>query len=117
MNKEIFVANVDELADGDVKQVVVEGMCLAAYRVGEEVYVTSNVCTHGHALMSDGYLEGYEIECPLHQGRFDIRTGAPTCVPAEEPIKIFPVNVVDGKVYLKVSAGEPAGHQVGNLVI
>jgi naphthalene 1,2-dioxygenase system ferredoxin subunit len=76
----------DELPADDVKGVIVAGRDIAIYTVGDEVYATDNLCTHGHARLSDGFLEGREIECPLHQGSFDIRTGKPVSVPSTKAL-------------------------------
>ena len=57
----------------DVIAVVVAGREIALYGVDGEVFATDNICTHGQARLCEGFLEGHEIECPLHQGRFDVR--------------------------------------------
>ena len=69
---------------------------LALYRVDGRVYCTANMCTHAEAFLSDGYLDGYEIECPLHGARFDIRDGRVLCQPAGKDIACYPVKV-DGE--------------------
>jgi naphthalene 1,2-dioxygenase system ferredoxin subunit len=51
-------------------------------------------------LLSDGFLEGHEIECPFHQGRFDVRDGRVTCEPATKAIKSYPIKVADGRVHI-----------------
>src|SRR3546814_1800357 len=70
-----------ELAADDVTPCEAGGRELALYAVGVAVYATDNLCTHGLARLCDGFLEGHEIECPLHQGRFDVRTGKALCAP------------------------------------
>ena len=94
--------SADELPNDDVWPVVVAGRDIALYTVGDEVYATDNLCTHGHARLCDGFLEGHEIECPLHQGRFDVRDGRPTCAPVTEPLRNYPVKVEGGRVYLRL---------------
>lgn len=74
---------------------------IALYKVGDEYFATSNICTHGLARLSDGYLEGYLIECPLHQGLFDVRTGSCAGPPVEEDIKAYDVRVQDGKLEVR----------------
>lgn len=69
---------------------------LAIYRVGEELFVTSNICTHGNALLSEGTQEGLTIECPFHGGQFNIRTGEATGFPCRLPIKTYKTVVSDG---------------------
>jgi naphthalene 1,2-dioxygenase system ferredoxin subunit len=88
------------LPDDDVVGVDVEGRQLALYVVNGEVYATDNICTHGHARLCDGFLEDYEIECPLHQGRFDIRNGKAMCEPLTVDLKSYPVRIQDGRVFV-----------------
>ncbi len=66
---------------------------LALYRVDGKVFCTGNLCTHAEAFLSDGYLEGHEVECPLHGARFDIRDGRALCQPAGRDIPTFAVRV------------------------
>lgn len=66
---------------------------LAIYHTEEGVFATQDLCTHGNASLGDGWLEGTEIECPLHAGRFCVKSGRPTEAPAEKPLKIFKVEV------------------------
>jgi nitrite reductase/ring-hydroxylating ferredoxin subunit len=80
------------------------GRFVAVYKVGEQIFVTDDLCTHGEASLAEGQLDGYEVECPYHMGRFDIRTGEPTLAPCREPVRIYPVSIIDGGVY--ISLGE-----------
>lgn len=92
----------DELPTDDVIGVEVAGRDIAIYTVGDAVYATDNVCTHGQARLCDGFLDGHQIECPLHQGKFDVRDGKPTCEPAEEPLRSYPVKVERQRVWLRL---------------
>ena len=78
------------------------GRELALYSAGGEIFATDNLCTHGHARLCDGFLDGHEIECPLHQGKFDVRTGQPTCAPVTEAIRSYPVKIEGGRVFLAI---------------
>ena len=78
------------------------GQALALYRVQGEVFCTSNLCTHSDAFLSDGYLEGYEIECPLHGARFDIRNGRAMCPPAGSDVACYAVKVEQGEVMVEL---------------
>jgi naphthalene 1,2-dioxygenase ferredoxin component len=91
-----------DLPSDDVKGVAVAGRDIAIYAVGSDVYATDNTCTHGHARLCDGYLDGHEIECPLHQGRFDVRDGKPMCAPVTEALRSYPVKVEGGRVFLQM---------------
>lgn len=85
------VAKQDDIGDGSVIEVGVGGQAIALYRVEGVLYATDNICTHAFACLHEGYLDGHGIECPLHQGIFDIRTGEPLEGPVDEPLKTFPV--------------------------
>lgn len=102
MKNWIDAVSADELPADDVVGVEVAGRDLALYRVGEDVYATDNICTHGHARLCDGFLDGHEIECPLHQGKFDVRNGQPTCPPVTEPLRSYPVKIEGSRVFIQV---------------
>lgn len=75
---------------------------IGVYRIGDAVFACEDICPHGQAYLSDGFLEGFEIECPLHHGRFDLRTGQATCPPVEGKIRTYPAKVVDGRVLVDI---------------
>jgi anthranilate 1,2-dioxygenase large subunit len=97
------VARADELTDGGVIGVDVAGTPIALYRIGDEIYATDGMCTHAAGLLADGFLEDGEIECPLHQARFDIRTGKALCEPAIENLRTYPVKVQGGDVLIDLA--------------
>ena len=92
----------DELPTDDVIGVMVAGRDIALFAVAGDVHATDNLCTHGYARLCDGFLDGHEIECPIHQGRFDIRDGKPVCAPVTEPLRRYPVKVEGGRVFLQI---------------
>lgn len=96
-----FAANLNSLADGEPLAVEVDGIAMALYRRGDEIYATSDRCTHGAARLSEGWLDGYEIECPLHQGRFDIRTGQCMAAPVTIDIRVFETRIQNGRIEVR----------------
>jgi p-cumate 2,3-dioxygenase ferredoxin subunit len=75
------------------------GHKLAIYCVDGEFFVTDDTCTHGEAsLCEEGQLDGHEVECTWHMGRFDVRTGEACAMPCHEPLRSWPVRIVDGRV-------------------
>ena len=90
----------DDVPADDVIGVAVAGREVALYRVVGEIFATDNLCTHGLARLCDGFLLDHEIECPMHQGRFDVRTGQPTCAPVTEPVRCYPVKIENGRILL-----------------
>lgn len=103
-NNWIDIMAADALPSDDVVGLVVAGRDIAIYTAGEAVYATDNLCTHGNARLCDGFLDGHEIECPLHQGKFDVRDGKPTCAPVTEALRTHAIKVQDGRVWLSVAA-------------
>ena len=84
---------------GTPVRVEVEGLPpLAVFQLDDGFYVTDDTCTHGEASLSDGFVEGDEIECPWHSGKICIKDGKATAFPAIEPIKVYKTQVVDGRV-------------------
>lgn len=88
------VVAIDTLAHGRV----------ALYRTGSGLYATQDLCTHGNASLADGFLEGDEIECPLHAGRFCVRTGQATEAPADVPLRTFRLSTADGEIFIEDEA-------------
>ena len=91
-----------DLKEGDVLGVELAGKAIALYDVDGEVFATDNVCTHAYAHLSDGWLDGGTIECPLHAARFDVKTGNVLSPPASEPLKTYPVRVVGDAIEVEL---------------
>ena len=98
----IELAAVDAIPEDDVIGIDAGGKSFALYMVESEVYATDNICTHGNARLCDGFLEGHEIECPLHQGKFDIRNGKAMCAPLTEDVKTYPVKIEGDRVFVEI---------------
>ena len=96
------VASKSELEDEEVIGVEVGDTQIAIYRLGDDFFATSNICTHAFAFLSDGYIEDDCIECPLHQQLFKIATGEALEGPAEEDLKTFPVKLEGDDVMVEV---------------
>jgi len=95
------VANVADVPeDGTLLvQLGAEPVCL--YNLSGKIFATHDTCTHGQASLADGFIEGEEIECPLHQGRFHIATGKAVGVPCTEHIRCYAVIIENGSVLIK----------------
>jgi naphthalene 1,2-dioxygenase ferredoxin component len=100
------VAQRNEVSDLDIKAVRVGDRELALYEVQGEVFATDNQCTHGDARLSDGFLEGNEIECPFHQGRFDVCTGKALCGPLTQDIQTHAVKVDGTRILVKLRTAQ-----------
>jgi nitrite reductase/ring-hydroxylating ferredoxin subunit len=92
---------LSKLSEGEPLGVKLGEQCVALYKVNEEIFATDNVCSHAFAFLSDGFLDGYVIECPLHGAMFDVRNGK--CRSATyEDIRAFEVDVRDGEIYVNL---------------
>jgi 3-phenylpropionate/trans-cinnamate dioxygenase ferredoxin subunit len=80
-----------------------------------ELFAIDDTCTHESASLADGWIDECEVECPLHQARFDLRTGQPDGAPATRPVRTHQVSVVDGDIYLTVSDEVPAAEPSATL--
>jgi nitrite reductase/ring-hydroxylating ferredoxin subunit len=74
------------------------GVRYAVFRIDGRYYVTHDHCTHGPGSLSEGMVEGEEVECPFHQGRFHIPTGRPTAPPCTEAVRVFTAHLIDGRI-------------------
>ena len=93
---------VCDLEEGDATPVTLGARELAVYDAVDGLFVSLARCTHGAANLCDGHFDGTYIECPLHQGLFDVRTGTPKAAPARVPLRMFETRIVDGMVQILI---------------
>jgi 3-phenylpropionate/trans-cinnamate dioxygenase ferredoxin subunit/naphthalene 1,2-dioxygenase system ferredoxin subunit len=96
------VIAVDELETDWVTRVQVERRTIAVYDTPTGIYASLALCTHGGADLCDGYFDDHVIECPLHQGAFDVRDGKPIAAPATRAMRMLEVRVRDGQVQMRI---------------
>jgi len=98
----VKAAERSALGDGEVIGVIVEGREVAIYELDGVILATDDICTHAYAKLSDGWMERGEIECPLHAGRFDIKTGKATAPPCVDDLKTYPVRIEGDEIQVKL---------------
>jgi 3-phenylpropionate/trans-cinnamate dioxygenase ferredoxin component len=76
-------------------------ICLARLDSGE-IFAISDTCSHEEVELSDGDLDGEDVECPAHGSRFNVRTGAVSGLPADKPVATYAVSVEDGEIFVEV---------------
>ena len=96
----VEVATLEEVPEEGTLLVSVNGEPVCLYNLGGTVYATHDICTHAHASLAEGFIDGESIECPLHQGLFHIPTGKAVGAPVTDDIRTYPVKIVDGKVFV-----------------
>ena len=89
----VRACGVADVASGQALQVDLADRDVAVVRAGDDWYAVDDECSHAAIPLSEGDVEGCEIECWLHGSRFDLRTGKPSGPPATEPVRIYPVRV------------------------
>jgi nitrite reductase/ring-hydroxylating ferredoxin subunit len=92
------VAKTSEIGDGEMKAVTAGTKTIAIYNLGGTYHATEAYCTHGHALLTEGYIDGAIVECPMHGGTFDIASGKPVGAPCTTPLATYPVRVEGGTI-------------------
>lgn len=102
----------EELADGSVTGVEVEGRQVLLHRDGDEVHALDNVCSHAGALLSRGEVNGCTVTCPLHMSVFDLRDGRIVRGPAHHRQPVLPTRVRKGQIEVRGSA--PRGRRSKN---
>jgi naphthalene 1,2-dioxygenase system ferredoxin subunit len=89
-------------AGGDCTRVEIEGRVLGLFRIGDQVFALDDICSHGHAHLSEGALEDFTIECPLHGGLFDVRSGRALCAPVTRDVACHEVRITDMHVLVRL---------------
>ena len=98
----VEACDADEVEEEDVMRFDHGGRTFAIYRLDDGYYATDGLCTHEKVHLADGLVMDNIIECPKHNGRFDIRSGAAKGAPVCINLKTYPVKVDAGKVFINV---------------
>jgi len=96
------IGNISEVPPGTAKVYEVGDRTVAVCNVGGEFYAVDDVCTHDEGSLDQGDLEGFEIECPRHGARFDVRSGEVKALPAVLPIDTFKVRLQGKDIEIEV---------------
>jgi 3-phenylpropionate/trans-cinnamate dioxygenase ferredoxin subunit len=98
----ISVPNGESMSEGTMIALSALGKRIIVYKNRRGYFATDRRCTHQAADLMRGYFDEEIIECPVHQGRFNVSTGAALSAPASSPLKTYPVKLEAGKVYVEV---------------
>lgn len=94
------VAEASELPSGQRLFVEVDGEPVVIFNIAGNVYAISDMCTHDEGPLGEGELDGFQLICPRHGARFDVRDGRALTLPAAQDTLSYPVRVVDGWIEL-----------------
>jgi 3-phenylpropionate/trans-cinnamate dioxygenase ferredoxin subunit len=107
MTQQYFEAGkAGELRPGTMKRIDIRGRRILLANVAGRLYAVDDTCTHEEASLSAGVLKGELVKCPLHNSRFNVRTGEALEEPAEEPLRTYPVREEGGRILVGVPARE-----------
>ncbi len=99
-----LICALDDVEEDEPFLAELDDVAYAIFQVEDEYFVTEDSCSHGPGSLSEGFVEDCQIECPFHQGKFDLRTGLPAGPPCEVPIKVWTPVVQGGSIYIDISA-------------
>ncbi len=104
MSEAIDVGAFAEMPAGTARQVIVGDRKIALVRIGGDVYAIGDTCSHADVSLSEGevMVDECEIECWKHGSAFNLLTGEPTTLPATQPVPVYEVSVVDGRIVLVI---------------
>ena len=99
--KRVRVEAVGEMSEGQGREVTVEGRKLALFKVKGGFFAISNLCLHRGGPLSEGQLNDYNVTCPWHGWKYDVRTGAFEIIPTLK-VKAYRVEEKDGDLYIEI---------------
>src|SRR5919108_1538227 len=108
----VKVASRKSILDSQMREVQVDGQKICIANINGEYFAINNTCTHEGGPLADGKLEGYEVECPWHQSRFDVRTGEVKAPPASEPQATYQIKIEGDDILIRLDSGKQGAQQV-----
>jgi nitrite reductase/ring-hydroxylating ferredoxin subunit len=99
----VKVADLNDVPQGSLYQIEIDGTQVALANVDGEIYAFSGACTHRGGPLVDGDLDGDVVTCPWHGGQFNVRTGEVISMPPSEAIRTYPVQVEGNDVKIAQS--------------
>jgi 3-phenylpropionate/trans-cinnamate dioxygenase ferredoxin subunit len=94
------VANVAELENGKRLIFEIDGLPIALFNIAGEYFAIADICSHDDGPVAEGEVDGFEVECPRHGARFDIKTGKVLTLPAVVDIPAYPVRVEGNEIHI-----------------
>jgi 3-phenylpropionate/trans-cinnamate dioxygenase ferredoxin component len=94
----ILIGPLDEIKPGGRTVVDFGDLSIIVFNVSNTLYAIGNLCPHDLGELGEGDIEGFEISCPRHGARFDIRNGKVLRLPATQDIPSYPVRIVEGNI-------------------
>lgn len=98
--KFVKLATTGELPSGDMMCITIGGKGILLANADGSYYATDEMCTHEDARLCTGSLKDGHVKCPLHGSRFDLKTGKVMDDPAEEDLRVYPLQIKNGQILI-----------------
>jgi len=96
------VAGVEQIANGERLFIEIDDRSIVVFNIADRLFAIGDICTHDGGPLGDGKVDGWDIICPRHGARFDIRSGKVISLPAFIDIPAYPVRIVEGQIEIGV---------------
>jgi len=100
--KYLDVCSIEDIPTGERILLEIGGLPIVIFNIAGSLYAIADLCSHDDGPVGEGEIDGSEVICPRHGGRFNIKTGAVTRAPAVEDIPAYPIHILDGKVQIGI---------------
>ena len=101
-NNWVLVGTTDNIEVEDIIRFDHNDRTFCVYKLEDGFYATDGICTHEAVHLEDGLVMDNEIECPMHQGIFDIKSGKAVSPPACDDLKTYPIKVEENNIYIQI---------------
>lgn len=100
----VAVCPAAELGPGERRIIEHDDEPIGVYNCDGVLYAIEDRCSHDDGPLCEGEWNPADctVECPRHGSIFDLRTGIPSRLPAYEPVRVFPVTIIDEIITLEV---------------
>jgi len=98
----VEACNLDQVQEGQLFGLTCNEKKILLANLKGTIHATDLICTHADADLSTGFLSDEGVRCPLHLSVFNLESGEPQNLPAEEPVKVYNVKIDDNKIYVEV---------------
>ena len=98
----LFVSETKNIEEEDIIRFDNKDKTYCIYLLADGFYATDGMCTHENVHLEDGLVMDGEIECPMHQGIFNIKSGKAISPPACNDLKTYPIKIEDDKIYINL---------------
>ena len=103
MTQYVKIAKVSDIPEGSGRSFTVNDEEIAVFKIEGKLYAIDDTCTHSYASLANGTVCGHDVECPLHSGRFCVKTGQAKSPPVLEAVNTYPVRIIDDDIEIEIS--------------